>query len=151
ACLGFVNGMTLAAQLIDSGQARYAVVVDGEDADEVQEATIDRLNGEGITRADFTREFATLTLGSGAVAAVLGPADAHPSGHRPPGGVPRAAPQFSAPCVGGPGGMYTGAKALLTGGMQLVLAAWQEARAHWAWSAMDRYILHQVSDVHTDA
>src|SRR5690606_6588586 len=50
ACLGFVNGMTLAAQLIDSGQARYAVVVDGEDADEVQEATIERLNGDGITR-----------------------------------------------------------------------------------------------------
>ena len=32
ACLGFVNGMDLAATLIDAGQIDYAVVVAGEDA-----------------------------------------------------------------------------------------------------------------------
>jgi acyl-CoA:acyl-CoA alkyltransferase len=151
ACLGFVNGMSLAAQLIDAGQVRYAIVIDGEDADEVQTTTIDRLNRDGVTRADFMREFPTLTLGSGAVAAVMGPADAHPAGHRLLGGVSRAATQFNELCVGSVNGMYTDAKALLKGGMQLVMAAWKEARHHWDWSAMDRYILHQVSDVHTNA
>lgn len=151
ACLGFVNGMSLAAGLIDSGQIRYAVVIDGEDADEVQATTIDRLNRDAATREDFMREFPTLTLGSGAVAAVLGPADAHPEGHRLLGGVTRAATQFHDLCVGSVGGMYTDAKALLKGGMELVLAAWREARTHWDWSSMDRYILHQVSDVHTRA
>ena len=44
ACLGFVNGMTLAAQLIDSGQIKYAMIIDGEDADEIQVNTIERLS-----------------------------------------------------------------------------------------------------------
>ena len=151
ACLGFVNGMTLAAQLIDSGQIRYAVVVNGEDADEIQDNTINRLSGEGVTRSDFMNEFASLTLGSGAAAAVLGPADVHPAGHRLLGGVTRAATEFHDVCVGSVEGMLTDTRELLRGGMDLVLAAWREAKADWSWSAMDRYVLHQVSDVHTDA
>lgn len=151
ACLGFINGMTVAAHMIDSGQIRYAVIIDGEDADEVNDNTIERLNRPGITRADFEREFASLTLGSGAAAAVLGPADLHPSGHRILGGVTRAATQFHDVCVGSVNGMYTDTKALLKGGMELVVAAWNEARDTFHWSSMDRYILHQVSDVHTRA
>ena len=151
ACLGFINGMTLAAQLIDSGQVRYAVVIDGEDADEIQTNTIDRLGRPDIGRKDFMSEFASLTLGSGAAAAVLGPADAHPGGHRILGGVTRAATQFNDLCVGSVDGMFTDAKALLKGGMELVVSAWTEARRDWNWSHMDRYIMHQVSDVHMNA
>lgn len=151
ACLGFVNGMTLAAQLIDSGQVKYAVVIDGEDADEIQTNTIDRLGRPDIGRKQFMSEFASLTLGSGAAAAVLGPADAHPGGHRILGGVTRAATQFNDLCVGSVDGMFTDAKALLKGGMELVVSAWSEARRDWSWSHMDRYIMHQVSDVHMNA
>jgi acyl-CoA:acyl-CoA alkyltransferase len=151
ACLGFVNGMSLAAQLIDSGQIKYAVIVDGEDADEVQANTIDRLSVGSIARKDFMSEFASLTLGSGAAAAVIGPADAHPEGHRILGGVTRAATQFNELCVGSVDGMFTDAKALLKGGMELVVSAWNEARRDWNWSNMDRYIMHQVSDVHVNA
>ena len=32
ACLGFVNGMHVAATMIDAGHIDYALVVDGEDA-----------------------------------------------------------------------------------------------------------------------
>jgi acyl-CoA:acyl-CoA alkyltransferase len=151
ACLGFVNGMSLAAQLIDAGQIKYAVIIDGEDADEVQNRTIERLGRSGIGRKDFMSEFASLTLGSGAAAAVLGPADAHPLGHRILGGVTRAATQFNELCVGSVDGMFTDAKALLKGGMELVVSAWKEAKRDWNWSNMDRYIVHQVSDVHTNA
>jgi 3-oxoacyl-[acyl-carrier-protein] synthase III len=151
ACLGFVNGMSLAAQMIDSGQIRYAVVIDGEDADEIQVNTIERLTRPGIKRADFMSEFASLTLGSGAAAAVLGPADAHPGGHRLVGGITRAATQWHDVCVGSVDGMFTDAKALLKGGMELVLSAWKEARRDWNWQSMDRYVMHQVSDVHTNA
>jgi 3-oxoacyl-[acyl-carrier-protein] synthase III len=151
ACLGFVNGMTLAAQLIDSGQIEYAVVIDGEDADEIQVNTIERLSSGEIGRKHFMSEFASLTLGSGAAAAVLGRADAHPSAHRMLGGVTRAATEFNALCVGSVDGMFTDAKALLKGGMELVVSAWSEAKRDWNWSSMDRYILHQVSDVHTNA
>lgn len=151
ACLGFVNGITLASQLIDSGQVKYAMVIDGEDADDIQTNTIDRLRGADIGRKEFMSEFASLTLGSGAAAVVLGPAAEHPEGHRILGGVTRAATQFNDLCVGSVEGMFTDAHALLTGGMDLVVSAWNEATRDWNWLKMDRYILHQVSDVHTNA
>ena len=151
ACLGFVNGMSLAAQLIDSGQITYAVVIDGEDADEIQANTIERLSNGTMKRKGFMSEFASLTLGSGAAAAVLGPSDLHPGGHRILGGVTRAATEFNDLCVGSVDGMFTDAKALLKGGMELVVSAWKEAKRDWNWSSMDRYIMHQVSDVHTNA
>lgn len=151
ACLGFVNGMTLAAQLIDAGQIDYALIIDGEDADDVQVNTVERLLTEGFDRDDFMSEFASLTLGSGAAAAVIGRADLHPEGHRIVGGVTRAATENYDLCVGSVDGMFTDAKALLKRGMELVVQAWTEARGEWNWQRMDRYVMHQVSDVHTNA
>lgn len=151
ACLGFVNGMNLAGQLIDSGGIDYAVIVDGEDADVIQHNTIERMLAGEMGRNDFMSEFASLTLGSGAAAAVIGRADLHPEGHRLLGGVTRAATEFNELCVGSVDGMFTNAKELLRGGMSLVVAAWKEAKRDWNWTDMDRYILHQVSSVHTNA
>jgi 3-oxoacyl-[acyl-carrier-protein] synthase-3 len=151
ACLGFVNGMSLAAGMIESGQIRHAIVVNGEDADDVQRTTIRRLLSEGVGKDDFMQEFATLTLGSGSAAAVLGRTDEHPGGHPVLGGVTRAATQFHDLCVGSVDGMFTDAKALLKGGLDLVVTAWREASREWDWSSMDRYITHQVSRVHTEA
>ncbi|WP_407342452.1 3-oxoacyl-ACP synthase III [Pengzhenrongella phosphoraccumulans] len=151
ACLGFVNGLTLAAGLIDSGAIRYALIVDGEDARPTQEATLTRLARPEATRQDFLDAFATLTLGSGAAAAVLGPAADHPGGHRLLGGVSRAATQHHDLCVGGFDGMRTDPTGLLSGGLELVTAAWREAQVEWDWADMDRYVMHQVSRVHVDA
>ncbi|KAA9085372.1 3-oxoacyl-ACP synthase III [Microbacterium radiodurans] len=151
ACLGFINGMTLAAGMIQSGQIEYAIVVNGEDADEIQVNTVERLTRGGLDRDAFMSEFASLTLGSGSAAAVLGRASAHPEGHRIIGGVTRAATQFHELCVGSVDGMFTDAKALLKGGLALVVDAWEEAQSTFSWSGMDRYITHQVSSVHTNA
>src|SRR5919202_4142821 len=90
ACLGFVNGMELAGAMIDSGMVDYALVVDGEDSRPVQERTIELLNRPETVAKDVLAQFATLTLGSGAVAMVLGRADRHPEGHRLVGSVSRA-------------------------------------------------------------
>ncbi|QPZ39201.1 3-oxoacyl-ACP synthase III [Paramicrobacterium chengjingii] len=151
ACLGFVNGTSLAAGMIDAGQIRYALIVNGEDADEIQDNTVTRLLRNDVGRDGFMSEFASLTLGSGAAAAVIGPVDGHPDGHRILGGVTRAATQFHELCVGSTDGMFTDAKALLKGGLDLVISAWKEAAKEWNWGAMDRYITHQVSEVHTSA
>ena len=43
ACLGFVNGIHIAATMIDAGHIDYALIVNGEDAQRVQENTIARL------------------------------------------------------------------------------------------------------------
>lgn len=151
ACLGFINGMSLASGMIQSGQIQYAIIVNGEDADDIQVNTIERLSHGQLDRDAFMSEFASLTLGSGAAAAVLGRASDHPEGHRVLGGVTRAATQFHDLCVGSVDGMFTDAKALLKGGLDLVVDAWREARSTFSWGAMDRYVTHQVSSVHTNA
>lgn len=152
ACLGFVNGMELAAAMIDSGMVEYALVVNGEDSRPVQERTIDRLNGPGTVSKDVLAQFATLTLGSGAAAMVLGRADEHPEGHRLVGSASRAGSEHHELCVGDNDLMRTDLKGLLDAGLALSADLWADAAADFDWAGgMDRYIVHQVSKVHTQA
>lgn len=151
ACLGFVNGMQLASMMIDAGQVDYAVVVDGEGCRELQERTIARLQGDDVTAADVFENFASLTLGSGGAAMVLGRASEHPEGHRFIGGVSRAATEHHRICVGDMHQMRTDSRALLEAGLQLSVETWTEAQEHFDWSDLDCYVIHQVSTVHTQA
>lgn len=152
ACLGFVNGMELAAAMIDSGMVEYALVVNGEDSRPVQERTIERLNGPGTVSKDVLAQFATLTLGSGAAAMVLGRADEHPEGHRLVGSASRAGSEHHELCVGDNDLMRTDLKGLLDAGLSLSEDLWTDAAAEFDWAGgMDRYIVHQVSKVHTQA
>ena len=82
---------------------------------------------------------------------VLSRADAHPEGHRLVGSVLRAATEHHELCIGDLNGMSTDTKGLLDAGMVISKAMWDDARAEFDWSAMDRYIAHQVSQVHTAA
>lgn len=118
------------------------VVVAGEDASKVHEAT---------NRDAFLSQFATLTLGPGATAAVIGPSDHHPEGHRILHSVTRAGTEFNHLCAGDHKGMSTDSAALLANGLDLVMAAWNDADPAWKWSEADRYITHQVSSQHTNA
>lgn len=149
ACLGFINAMWLASQLIDSGQVRYVLIVDGEGSRYTQEETIRRLQLPGTSAEDIFAEFASLTLGSGAVAAVIGPADQ--GGHRIIGGVSRAATQHHELCIGTLEQMTTDTRGLLEHGIELAVECFVGAEQHARWlNDIDWYILHQVSKVHTD-
>jgi acyl-CoA:acyl-CoA alkyltransferase len=149
ACLGFVNGMQLAATMIDAGQIDYALIVDGEGSRVPQERTLARLASPGATADDLQQEFATLTLGSGAAAMVLGRSSEHPGAHRIVGGVSRAATWHHELCVGDFEQMRTDTTGLLVAGMELAGDLWRDAAAEFDWDDMDRYIVHQVSQVHT--
>jgi len=152
ACLGFVNGMQLAAAMIDTGQVDYALVVNGEDARTIHESTIERLNRPTSTAREVLSQFASLTLGSGAAAMVLGRADAHPEGHRVVGGVTRAASEHHGLCVGDVDEMHTDTKGLLDAGLDLSAALWDDAAEQFDWAdGMDSYVIHQISQVHTQA
>jgi 3-oxoacyl-[acyl-carrier-protein] synthase III len=151
ACLGFVNAMHLAGTMIDAGQIEYAVIVDGESARYTQEATIARLNRPSTTVEDLFSEFATLTLGSGAAAVVMGSAQEHPGAHRLVAGVARAATEHHELCVGDLESMHTDTKGLLDAGLALAEDAWKAAMDEHDWQDMDCYVLHQVSSVHTSA
>jgi len=152
ACLGFVNGVEIAAAMIDAGLVEYALVVNGEDARGVQERTIDRLSAPEVTAKDVIAQFATLTLGSGAAAMVLGRADQHPEGHRVVAAVSRAGTEHHELCIGDNEVMRTDLKGLLDAGLQLSADLWADAATEFDWHrGMDRYVIHQVSQVHTDA
>jgi 3-oxoacyl-[acyl-carrier-protein] synthase-3 len=149
ACLGFINAMWLASQLIDSGQVRYVLIVDGEGSRHTQEETIRRLQQPGTTAEDIFAEFASLTLGSGAVAAVIGPATE--GGHRIIGGVSQAATQHHELCIGTLDKMTTDTRGLLENGIELAVDCFTNAEQHDQWlNNIDWYVLHQVSKVHTD-
>ncbi len=152
ACLGFVNGMQLAAAMLDSGQIDYALVVNGEDARGIHNSTISRLqNGDGDAK-DVFAEFASLTLGSGAAAMVLGRADTHPEGHRFLGGATRAGSEHHLLCVGDNDYMHTDSTGLMNAGLALSCELWAESAADFGWdSGIERYVMHQVSTVHTKA
>ncbi len=152
ACLGFVNGIEIAGAMIDAGFVDYALVVDGEDARVVQEATIQRLLAPDVTAKDVVAQFATLTLGSGAAAMVLARADQHPEGHRIVASVSRAGTEHHELCIGDNDLMRTDLKGLLDAGLALSSDLWADAAQEFDWhSGMDRYVIHQVSQVHTDA
>ena len=148
ACLGFINAMDLAAQAIDAGRARNVLIVDGEGSRQIQEVTLARLQQPTVTAVDVFDEFATLTLGSGAAAMVMGGPRA--GAHRFIGGTSMAATEHHGLCVGDLSYMRTDTAALLASGLSLSQDAWKAALADgWQWDTCDRYVMHQVSSVHT--
>jgi acyl-CoA:acyl-CoA alkyltransferase len=151
ACLAFLNGMDLVAMMIDRGDIEYGIVVDGESSRPPIEATIQRLLDPEADEAAFRRQFATLTLGSGAAAMVLGRSDKHPEGHRYLGGVSLAASEHCRLCLGNPDEMVTDTKPLLIEGLKLAMQTWGRAIEVMGWNpkVLDQFVIHQVSQIHT--
>jgi 3-oxoacyl-[acyl-carrier-protein] synthase III len=156
ACLGFLNALTVAAAMIESGQIRCALVAAGENGRPLVEHTLETLGQRPLSRNEIKPYFANLTIGSGAVAAVVchrslisGPA------HRLLGGVTRAATEASDLCqgdsVGSDGlGMQTDSERLLLAGVALARDTWQDFKRATGWdeTTVDRFIGHQVGSVH---
>ena len=151
ACLGFIDGMQIASAMIDTGAVDYALIVDGEGSRAIQERTLERLRRPDATAADVFTEFASLTLGSGAAAAVLCRMDEHPDAHRLVGGVARSGTEHHKLCIGDLERMRTDANGLMVAGLDLAERTWRGAEAHFDWHAgMDHYVMHQVSQRHTE-
>ena len=153
ACLAFLNGMELVGAMLERGAVDYALVVDGEGSREVVEATIARLRQPSCDAQTFRDNFATLTLGSGAAAAVLTRTELAPHGHRFLGGVSLAATEHRHLCVGQASEMRTDASTLLNAGVALAGRTFALAREQMGWTNardLDELVLHQVSGVHTD-
>lgn len=152
ACLAFIDGMELVAALIERGEIDYGLIVDGEGSRYVIEQTIARMLSDEATPELLRAQFATLTLGSGAVAMVLARSDLAPEGHRFRGGVCLAASEHARLCRGQNEFMETDTRALLMAGVELAHRTWQRAHEVLGWTAeaLDEMVLHQVSLVHTN-
>jgi len=153
ACLGFLNALTVAAGLIESGQIRCALVVSGENGRPLVEQTVQTLLATTLSRNAIKPYFANLTIGSGAVAAMV----CHRSlvkgrAHRLLGGVARAATQHSELCQGDTHGaealaMQTDSEQLLIAGVGLAQETWRDFTAEQG-ALFDRFICHQVGSTH---
>lgn len=153
ACLAFLNGMDIAARMIERDELAYALIVDGESSGPITEATIERLLDPEVSEEQFRSEFASLTLGSGAAAMVMAHRDLAPEGHRYLGSVTRAATEFRHLCRGNMDRMVTDTRTLLSEGLKLAASTFEAACAALGWvvSELDQFVIHQVSKVHTES
>lgn len=151
ACLAFMNGMNIASGMIERGDIEYALIVDGENSRIISERTIERMLDPATGPIQFRDEFASLTLGSGGAAMVLGRADALPKGHRYLGSVSRAATEWRELCYGNMDRMMTDTRTLLVEGLKLAGKTFAAAKQLFGWvvDQIDEFVLHQVSKVHT--
>lgn len=156
ACLGFLNSLTIAAGMIESGQIRCALVVAGENGRPLVDQTLKTLLEQPLDRNGIKPYFANLTIGSGAVGAIVCHRDmAKGPAHRLLGGVARSATVHSELCQGDTHGteslaMQTDSEALLVAGLTLAQETWREFGAQTGWNAanVDRFICHQVGSTH---
>lgn len=154
ACLGFINGMQIAANMIELGQTDYALIVNAEGSRYAVEQTIKRMQDPECDMKTFRGQYATLTLGSGAVGMVIGRSDLLPDGEGHPirHSLALAATEYNRLCLGQPDQMVTDSKGLLNAGIglsvkmrELMLENWQKEP-----DSMDEIVIHQVSQPHTD-
>lgn len=153
ACLGFLNSLTLAASQIEAGHIRCALIVSGENGRPLVDQTLRTLVEQPFTRNEIKPYFANLTIGSGAVAAIV----CHRSlvqgrPHRLLGGIARAATQHSDLCQGDTHGaealaMQTDSEQLLLAGVALAKDTWADFTAEQG-SHFDRFVCHQVGSTH---
>ena len=156
ACLGFLNSMVLLAGLIESGQVQAGMIVSGENGRPLIEQTLKHLLTAPLDRNAIKPFFANLTIGSGAVGAIL----CHRSlvrgrMHRLLGGAVRAATQHSDLCKGDNLGadalaMQTNSEAMLVAGVDLARETWGDFRMVTGWNeaSADRFVCHQVGAAH---
>lgn len=153
ACLAFMNGMDIAARMIERGDIQHALIVDGETSGPITDATINRMLDDNATEAQFRSQFASLTLGSGAAAMVMSNAKLGGNDHRYTGCITRAAAEFNQLCKGQMDWMETDTRVLLKEGLKLgrkTYAAAVEAMG-WEVDLLDHIVIHQVSKVHTES
>ncbi len=152
ACLGFLQGASLAASLIERGEIEHALIVAGEDSRPIVENTLRNLQDPETDEASFREQFACLTLGSAGVAMVISIAEPGDEQARFMGGLSVSATQHHALSVGNYDGGRTDAHALLMGGLELAEDGWAEAAEAFGWTIADvhTFAIHQVSKVHTD-
>jgi 3-oxoacyl-[acyl-carrier-protein] synthase-3 len=150
ACLGFLNGLVIIANMIELGQIRAGLVTCAECAETVVESTIETLVHGDTSNERLKLAFATLTLGSGAAAAVLTHESISRSKYRLLGGAFRSASEHHRLCLGTPTSMETQAEALKVEGCKLARPTWDNTREALGWSNtdVDRIFCHQVGEAH---
>lgn len=159
ACIGFSNGLTLLANLIESGVLEAGIVVSCETVSSIIDSSAKAMRErQDITRDELVKLIPTFTLGSGAVAYVLCNKRIATRGHRIHGGVALSATEHNQLCIGNADWamtqpvdelnplMYTESSLLINAAAKLGGRTWREASEllNWKRDQIDHIFCHQV-------
>jgi acyl-CoA:acyl-CoA alkyltransferase len=153
ACLGILTGMLQAANMIELGQVRAALVVGTECGRTLVENTISRLNDDAsIGRREVKQFVASLTIGSGSVAVLLCDRELSQTQNRLGGAVVRAHTHDHGLCRsdGLESFMRTDSEQLMLAGVETASHTFRQFLHELEWSREDiaKTVCHQVGAAH---
>ena len=156
ACLGFLDGMVMLANMIELGQVNNGLVVSGETAEELISSTIEILLSDmTLNRKTIKPAFASLTIGSGSMGVYMQRARSEQGEMRLVHGAWQANTRYCNLCHGGQSSsdsilMETQSEELLHRGVETAELTWREFSGQSGWSAddIDRFFCHQVGAAH---
>ena len=155
ACLGVINAIVVAGNMIESGQIKSALIVSGENGGPLLENTVDELlNNPAIDRKNIKKYIANLTIGSAATAIMITHKSLSPDSPAVLGGAVETDSSANHLCRGDGNThslvMETDSEELLKYGVALGQSTWQKARAKLGWEnkSVDFVLTHQVGTAH---
>lgn len=155
ACLGFLDGMVMLANMIELGQVKNGIIVSGETAEELMESTLTALLADtSLTRKTIKPAFASLTIGSGAVGVYMRAANPDAEEIRLVHGAWQANTNHNDLCRGGQESnstlMATDSEELLHRGVETAQGTWVRfaEKENWRGEDIDRFFCHQVGSAH---
>ncbi len=160
ACLGLLTGMLTVANMIELGQIEAGMLVAGENSRPLVESTIKAmLEDQSLTRQTVKPYFASLTIGSGAVAFILSKKTLAPDAPSLLAGTSLAATKYNDLCRGNADkGMFDGAEtimntdseSLLKFGIETASKTWTifKEETKWKNETPDCICTHQVGSAH---
>ncbi len=160
ACLGVLTGILLVADMIEVGRFRAGMLVAGENCRALLESTIAHLNEDKtLTRSAIKQHFSSLTIGSGAFAAIISSKELSPKAHRLIGSYSGAFTEHNDLCRGsGDAGMLdnanifmnTDSETLMLKGVESATESWERLKQELSWDndSPDIICTHQVGSAH---
>lgn len=160
ACLGILNGMLQAANMIELGQIQAALVVGTEGSRQLVETTIENLNREtSWTRSSIKLAIASLTIGSASCAVLLTHRTISQTQNRLHGATALANTRFHELCHSGKDEaaadgmsplMTTDSETLMREGIETGRRTFEKFLRDVNWSAQDihKSFCHQVGTTH---
>ncbi len=159
ACLGLLNGVLQAANMIELGQIETALVVGSEGGRQLVETTIDSLNTDNRwNRKTIKDSIASLTIGSASCAILLTNESLSTTGNQLIGAAVRAHTQWNALCQSDHDQagahfqplMSTDSNELLVQGVQTGVATFEKFLkvTNWNREKIDHTVCHQVGIAH---
>lgn len=155
ACLGVINAIVVAGNMIENGQIKTALIVSGENGGPLLENTITQLLSDPhIDRKCIKKYIANLTIGSAATALLLTHRDLSPESPAILGGAAQTDSSASHLCRGDGNThslvMETDSEELLKHGVNLAKSTWPYFLTELGWdnNTPDLVLTHQVGAAH---